>query len=60
MVLMRPGQQERDGPDDLIQARLDQIINLRHELVQLADRIDWDWIDSELADLYRGSGRGES
>ncbi len=55
--MRRPGQQESDGPDDLFRARLDQIINLRHELVQLADRIDWDWIDGELADLYRDSGR---
>lgn len=49
---MRPEQQDRDGPGDLFRARLDRIINLRHELVQLADRIDWNWIDSELADPF--------
>ena len=34
------------------QARLDRIINLRHELAQLAGKIDWDWIDGEIAPLY--------
>ncbi|MFZ2079005.1 MAG: hypothetical protein WAV38_20610 [Xanthobacteraceae bacterium] len=33
-------------------ARLDQIINLKHELVQLAAKIDWQWIDREIAPLY--------
>jgi hypothetical protein len=33
---MRPGSQERTGEQDLFRARLDQIINMRHELVRLA------------------------
>jgi hypothetical protein len=37
--------------------RLDQIINMRHELVQLAGKIDWEFIDREIAPLYRDSGR---
>jgi hypothetical protein len=36
---------------------LDQIINMRHELVQLAGKIDWDFIDGEIAPLYRDSGQ---
>jgi hypothetical protein len=39
------------GSDDLFRARLDQIINLKHELVLLAGKIDWDWIDGEIAPL---------
>ena len=35
----------------------DQIINLKHELVQLGARIDWDWIDHEIAPLYSDKGR---
>lgn len=31
--------------------------NLEHELVQLAGRIDWDWIDHEFAPLYRDKGQ---
>jgi hypothetical protein len=32
-----------------VRSRLGQIINMKHELVQLAGKIDWDWIDRESA-----------
>ncbi|TAM97770.1 MAG: IS5 family transposase [Rhizobiaceae bacterium] len=54
---MRPGKQEWTGEQDLFRARLDQIINLRHELVRLAGTIDWDWIDAELAGCFSDEGR---
>lgn len=54
---MRPKKHEKDGSGDLFRARLDQIINMRHALVRLADEIDWDWIDAELADLFSDEGR---
>jgi hypothetical protein len=41
---MRPKKHETPGSGDLFRARLDQIINMRHELVQLAGKIDWDFI----------------
>ena len=41
---MRPKRHETPGSGDLFRARLDQIINLMHELVQLAGKIDWVWI----------------
>jgi hypothetical protein len=44
---MRPKKPERTGEGDLFRARLDQIINLKHELVQLGAKIDWDWIDHD-------------
>jgi hypothetical protein len=46
---MRPKKHETTGSGDLFRARLEQIINMRHELVQLASRVDWDWIDREVA-----------
>ncbi|GBE44565.1 hypothetical protein BMS3Bbin10_02664 [bacterium BMS3Bbin10] len=46
---MRPKQQHKARHDDLFRARLDQIINMKHELVILSDRIDWAWLDDELA-----------
>jgi IS5 family transposase len=49
--------EEDVGEGDLFRARLDQIINLEHELVQHAGRIDWDWIDHETAPLYSDKGR---
>ena len=54
---MRPKQTETSGANDLFRARLDQIINLRHELVRLADEIDWTWIDGELASFFEPTGR---
>jgi IS5 family transposase len=54
---MRPKQHETTGSDDLFRARLDQIINMQHELVRLAGQIDWDFIDGEIAPLYSDKGR---
>src|SRR5262249_12534950 len=54
---MRPKQRETSKSDDLFRARLDQIINPRHELVRLAAEIDWTWIDGEIAPLYSEHGR---
>ena len=54
---MRPKQQPKARHDDLFRARLDQIINMRHELVVLADKIDWAWLDAELAESFSDRGR---
>src|SRR5579863_2568900 len=54
---MRPKKPETTRSSDLFRARLDQIINLKHELAQLAAKIDWDFIDGEIAPLYSDKGR---
>ncbi|MET4262566.1 hypothetical protein ABIC09_007546 [Bradyrhizobium sp. S3.12.5] len=54
---MRPKKHKATGSNDLFRARLDQTINLKHELVLLAGKIDWDWIDDEVAPLYSENGR---
>ncbi|HEY8708307.1 MAG TPA: IS5 family transposase [Burkholderiaceae bacterium] len=54
---MRPKQHATMGSGDLFRARLEQIINMKHELVQLAGKIDWGWIDGEIAPLYSDQGR---
>src|SRR5918911_2598874 len=48
---MRPKKHEMTGSGDLCRARLDQIINMNHELVQLAGKIDWEFIDGENGSL---------
>src|SRR3954451_15649254 len=53
---MRPKKHRTTGSNDLFRARLDQIINMKHELVQLAGKIDWDWIDGEVAPLFSENG----
>ena len=32
-------------------------INMKHELVVLADRIDWAWLDAQLAESFSDQGR---
>jgi IS5 family transposase len=54
---MRPKGQRETGNQDLFRSRLDQIINMKHELVGLAGKIDWAWIDAEIAPLYSEKGR---
>ena len=54
---MRPKKPERTGEGDLFRVRLDQVLNSKHELVKLAGKIDWDWIDREIAALYSDKGR---
>jgi transposase, IS5 family len=54
---MRPKKHETTGEGDLFRARLDQIINMKHELVQLAGKLDWEWLDGEIAPLYSDKGR---
>ncbi len=54
---MRPKQQQKARHDDLFRARLDQIINPKHELVELSERIDWAWIDELLAGCFAHTGR---
>jgi hypothetical protein len=47
-----PRQREAAKSDDLFRDRLEQIIDMKHELVQLTGKIDWAWIDSQITPLY--------
>ena len=40
------------GQDDLYRARLASIIDLRHELAQLARLVDWDGLQQDLSAFY--------
>jgi IS5 family transposase len=48
---MRPREQTR-GQDDLFAARLDQIIDMRHEVVRLAGVVAWPLLDQKLGEMY--------
>ena len=54
---MRPKKTKAGGQDDLFRSRLDQIIDMNHELVKLAQKVDWDWIDEEVASQFSDQGR---
>lgn len=49
---MRPPKQSETGQTDMFQARLDQILNLDHELVRLARLIDWRFIEARCGAAY--------
>src|SRR5262245_2019222 len=50
---MRPRKHETTGEGDLFRARLDQIINMEHELVELAGRLDWSTSTNRSSALQR-------
>jgi transposase, IS5 family len=49
---MRPRPTRQTGQSDMFRARLDQIINLDHELPRLARLIDWDFIEGRCGAAY--------
>lgn len=40
----------------MFRSRLDQQIDLSHPLVELAELIPWDWLETELSDVIDGQG----
>ena len=42
---------------DLFRSRLDSIINMNHELVQLSHELDWVWLEEQLGSYYADQGR---
>jgi IS5 family transposase len=55
--IMRPYESNQPTTTDLFKTRLDQFINMEHELVQLADRIDWVYLDEQAQVYYASEGR---
>ncbi|MDR2853594.1 MAG: IS5 family transposase [Burkholderiaceae bacterium] len=49
---MRPKERWDSGQTDLLQSRLDQILNMRHALVKLAAAIDWGFLEERLGEVY--------
>ena len=49
---MKPRERRETGEQDLFRARLDQIINMSHELVKLAKAISWRFIEERCGAVY--------
>jgi IS5 family transposase len=49
---MRPKEMKRNPMDDLFRTRLENIIDMRHELVKVSEIIDWSSLRDEFACLY--------
>src|ERR1700750_1804198 len=49
---MRPRERRESGEQDLFRSRLDQIIDMNHELVKLARAIDWQVLEETFGAVY--------
>ena len=49
---MRPKERRESGQTDLLQARLDQILDMNHALVKLARTIDWGFLEERFGSVY--------
>lgn len=50
--MSRPRERRETGEQDLFRSRLDQIINMKHELVRLAQAIDWRVLERRFGEVY--------
>ena len=49
---MKPRERRETGQNDLFTARLDQIIDMSHPRVRLAQRIDWGFLEQKFGAVY--------
>ena len=49
---MKPRERRETGQNDLFKARLDQIIDMSHPRVQLAQQIDWRFLEQKFGAVY--------
>jgi transposase, IS5 family len=49
---MKPRERRETGAQDMFRSRLDQIINMKHELVKLARTISWSAIEAKCGEVY--------
>jgi len=49
---MKPRDRRETGEQDMFRSRLDQIINLKHELVKLAKAVSWEAIEVKCGEVY--------
>ena len=54
---MKPQKPPAQEPDGLFKTPLERFIDMRHPLVGLADRIDWEALDGEVAGCFGDVGR---
>jgi IS5 family transposase len=49
---MKPRERRETGVQDMFRSRLDQIINLKHELVTLSKAVSWSFIETKCGEVY--------
>jgi IS5 family transposase len=50
---MKPRERRETGQNDFFKARLDQIIDMNHSRVRLAQRIDWGFLEAQFGSVYK-------
>jgi len=50
--MSRPRERRETAEQDLFRSRLDQILNMKHELVRLAQAIDWPVLEQRSGEVY--------
>jgi IS5 family transposase len=50
--MSKPRERRQSGEQDLFRSRLDQIIDMKHELVRLAQMIDWAHLEDGFGEVY--------
>ena len=48
----KPRERRETGEQDLFRARLDQILNMKHEMVRLTQTIDWSVLEERFGAVY--------
>jgi len=49
---MKPREPKQDGQRDMFRSRLDQILDMGHEKVILAEKIDWQFLSDRMGGVY--------
>ncbi len=49
---MKPRERRETGAQDMFRSRLDQIINLKHELVKLSKAVSWSFVEAKCGAVY--------
>lgn len=49
---MKPRERRETGEMDLFRSRLDQILNLEHELVRLSKTVSWGFLEKQCGEVY--------
>jgi transposase, IS5 family len=49
---MRPRERRETGEQDIFRSRLDQIIDMKHPLVRLGQRVDWGFLEGRFGEAY--------
>ncbi len=56
LITSKPSERRETGEQDLFRSRLEQMIDMTHELVRLAKMIDWRFLETSFGAVYRDDG----